>query len=134
MYAKAELFADHDAAAAILAATEPGRQKALGRTVQGFDETTWDAHKVAIVQRISLEKFRQNKGLRRKLFQTGSAVLVEASPLDLVWGIGLDAAKAKTIPPGEWPGRNLLGTVLTEVKTILVTEFPDEAATIMAES
>ncbi|HQY44723.1 MAG TPA: NADAR family protein [Paracoccaceae bacterium] len=134
MHAKAELFADQDAAAAILAATEPGRQKALGRTVRGFDEAIWDAHKVAIVQRISLEKFRQNKGLRRKLFQTGGAVLVEASPLDQVWGIGLDADKAKTTPPGEWPGRNLLGTILTEVKAALAAEFPDEAAMIMAES
>lgn len=130
MHAKALLFGDAETAAAILAATEPGRQKALGRQVRGFDDATWDAAKAAIVTRITLEKFRQNKGLRRKLFQAAPLPLVEASPLDTVWGIGLDAEHARRTPPAEWPGKNLLGRILTGARATLAAEYPDEFAQI----
>lgn len=130
MVLKAQLFKDVDTAALILQASEPGKQKALGRQVQGFSEAVWDNHKRDIVLRINRAKFGQNKGLRRKLFQTGSALLVEASPLDTIWGIGLDAATAEQTPPQEWPGQNLLGQILTQVRDELRALHPKEAATI----
>lgn len=130
MYAKALLFSDQKTAEKILLAAEPGAQKALGRQVQGFAEAVWDDNKVEIVRRINLCKFGQNKGLRRKLFQTGNSALVEASPLDLIWGIGLDAETAAATPSTEWPGRNLLGQVLTDVREALRADFPDEAEAV----
>lgn len=133
MHAKALLFGDAGVAEEILAAKEPGKQKALGREVKGFDETVWDAHKEAIVTRINLEKFRQNKGLRRKLFQTLPLPMVEASPLDIIWGIGLDADHARVTPPEDWPGQNLLGRILTRVRDQIATEYPEEAAQIARE-
>jgi ribA/ribD-fused uncharacterized protein len=98
MYLKAVLFEDHEIASEILATSDPGRQKALGRRVKGFTEAVWDEKKDEIVYRINLEKFRQNKGLRRKLFHTGERKLVEASPVDTIWGIGLDAPTAAETP------------------------------------
>lgn len=126
MYFKALLFDDHDIAAQILATDDPGRQKALGRRVRGFSEAQWDDNKDDIVYRINLEKFRQNKGLRRKLFHTGERALVEASPMDTIWGIGLEASVANETPPSEWPGQNRLGNILTRVRAELRAEFPDE--------
>ena len=131
MYFKAQLFADGETAARILEATEPGAQKALAREVRGFSEEVWAAERFDIVRRINDAKFRQNKGLRRKLFQTGNRRLVEASPLDTIWGMGLDAATARETPPEDWPGQNLLGKALTEVKEALAVEFPEEAEGVL---
>lgn len=130
MFFKARLFGDEETAVQILAALEPGKQKALGRQVRGFSEAVWAAERYAIVLRINYAKFSQNKGLRRKLFQTGDRLLVEASPLDGVWGVGLDAETAARTPPEDWPGQNLLGRALTEVKDQLRVEFADEAAKV----
>ncbi|TLP60339.1 NADAR family protein [Parasedimentitalea maritima] len=127
MYEKAVLFGDHDIAAQILSEGDPGRQKALGRRVRGFDETHWDKNKVRIVTEINRSKFGQNKGLRRKLFHTIPLQLVEASPVDTIWGIGLDAADAHQTPPELWPGQNLLGKILTQVRKELVETYPEEA-------
>lgn len=127
MHAKALLFDDPEIAAQILETADPGRQKALGRRVRGFDNTLWDEKKYGIVYRINLEKFRQNKGLRRKLFQTGERRLVEASPVDTIWGIGLEASVANATPEADWPGQNLLGQILTQVREDLRAMFPEEA-------
>ena len=133
MYFKAELFGDTGVAGEILAAEEPGAQKALGRKVRGFDEAVWERHKREIVYRVNLAKFSQNKGLRRKLFQTGARQLVEASPVDVIWGIGLDAETARVTDPSDWPGQNLLGRILTRVRDELKAVFPEEARQIGSE-
>jgi ribA/ribD-fused uncharacterized protein len=82
------------------------------------------------VYRVNLEKFRQNKGLRRKLFQTGDRKLVEASPVDTIWGIGLEASVAVETPEALWPGQNLLGEILTRVREELKADFPDEVVQV----
>ncbi|MFO1138198.1 MAG: NADAR family protein [Paracoccus sp. (in: a-proteobacteria)] len=128
MHGKALLFGDETTAREIMEADDPARQKALGRGVRGFDQPHWDREKIALVTRINLAKFGQNRGLRRKLFQTGGQQLVEASPHDLIWGIGLDAKTASQTPPDAWPGQNLLGKVLTEVRETLSWLHPEEAA------
>lgn len=128
MHGKALIFGDEITARKIMEAVAPGKQKALGREVAGFDQRRWDAEKVDLVTRINLAKFGQNKGLRRKLFQTGELPLVEASPLDTIWGIGLDADAARNISPDQWPGQNLLGKVLTAVRETLARQHPEEAA------
>lgn len=126
MVGKARLFEDHDTARQILPAEEPDKQKALGRRVRNVNEGTWDAHKVDIVTEVNMAKYDQNKGLRRKPFQTGTAQLVEASPLDTIGGIGLDATNAAATPLDEWPGQNLLGKILTEVRETLRARYPEE--------
>jgi ribA/ribD-fused uncharacterized protein len=126
MFLKAKLFGDDVIAQKILDARDPGKQKALGRQVAGFTEDLWDVHKIDIVTRINLAKFDQNKGLRRKLFQTGDRTLAEASPLDVIWGIGIDANTALTTDPSLWPGQNLLGQALTDVREKLRIKYPDE--------
>lgn len=126
MYYKARLFEDFEVAAKIAKAINPGKQKALGRQVRNFSEDVWQSNREGIVHRANHAKFSQNKGLRRKLFQTGDKTLVEASPTDCIWGIGLDAQKANRTPPDEWPGQNLLGIILTDIREQLRQEFPNE--------
>ncbi|MGR3648149.1 MAG: NADAR family protein [Shimia sp.] len=133
MYEKAMLFGDVEIAAQILAETDPGRQKALGRRVRNFDDAIWDTQKARIVTEITRAKYGQNKGLRRKLFQTIPLKLAEASPVDTIWGIGLDATNAAITPPDLWPGKNLPGQILTAVRDELADEYPEEARACAAE-
>ena len=126
MYLKAKLFNDEETATEIQATRDPGKQKALGRKVRGFDDAVWDRNKVDIVTRVNLAKFSQNKGLRRKLFQTGDKILAEASPLDTIWGIGLSAQDAANTDPAIWPGQNLLGQIITNVRASLALQHPNE--------
>ncbi|MBP6632922.1 MAG: NADAR family protein [Kofleriaceae bacterium] len=119
MYGKAVLFADAEAAARILAAGSPRQQKAIGRQVRGFDEARWRAARMDIVRTGSLAKFGQNPALRAALLETAPTTLVEASPFDRVWGIGLSADDPRADDPSRWRGQNLLGQILTEVRAAL---------------
>ncbi|MFI6814871.1 NADAR family protein [Nonomuraea sp. NPDC050328] len=118
---KAWLFGDHEAASEILAARHPGEAKAVGRTVRGFDEQTWNAHRFDIVVRGSLAKFGQHPDLRRFLLSSGNRVLVEASPVDRIWGIGLTADDEGAASPERWRGLNLLGFALMTVRERLAS-------------
>ncbi|WP_266160863.1 NADAR family protein [Dyella silvatica] len=116
---KAELFGDIAARDAILRAPDPGKAKALGRRVKGFDEALWAEHRFAMVVDANRHKFSQAGRLKRFLLNTGTAVLVEASPSDAVWGIGLAADDADAKDPSQWPGLNLLGFALMQVREAL---------------
>ncbi|AKH85831.1 hypothetical protein AA958_30505 [Streptomyces sp. CNQ-509] len=119
MAAKARLFGDEAAVARILATRHPGAAKAEGRKVRGFDEAVWEEHRFAAVVRGNLAKFGRHPGLGAYLLGTGSRILVEASPVDRVWGIGLAATDDRAQDPGAWRGLNLLGFALMEVRATL---------------
>ncbi|MET7748996.1 NADAR family protein [Micromonospora sp. NPDC005367] len=119
MWHKAQLFGDVGTAERILAATHPHRAKSLGRQVRGFDEARWEAARYGIVVAGSVAKFGQHPALRDFLLGTGDRVLVEASPMDRVWGIGLAADDPRAAEPGTWRGANLLGFALMDARDIL---------------
>ncbi|MCD0443249.1 NADAR family protein [Glycomyces sp. A-F 0318] len=112
MARKARLFGDADAAERILAAGHPAEVQRLGRLVRGFDHATWEAERFDIVVRGNELKFGQHRDLRDYLLATGGRVLVEASPRDRVWGIGLAADDPRAASPRTWRGLNLLGFAL----------------------
>ncbi|MEW9550731.1 NADAR family protein [Nonomuraea sp. NPDC050783] len=116
---KAWLFGDDETAAKVLAAAHPAEAKELGRTVRGFDEETWRAHRFAIVARGNAAKFGQRAELGAYLLGTAGRVLVEASPRDRVWGIGLAAADERAASPSTWQGLNLLGFALMAARATL---------------
>ena len=119
MAAKARLFGDEEVRAKILAASTPREAKSLGHKVRGFNEQLWAEKRFEIVVEASAEKFGQNADLGAFLEQTGKAVLVEASPVDRVWGIGLAADHPFAMQPGEWRGLNLLGFALMQARATL---------------
>jgi ribA/ribD-fused uncharacterized protein len=116
MAEKARLFSDDEALRRVLAAGNPGAAKAAGRTVRGFDEQAWTAARWRIVVRGNQAKFAQNPDLRAFLESTGDRVLVEASPVDRIWGIGLAEGDPAAENPERWRGLNLLGFALMEVR------------------
>ncbi len=116
---KAELFGQPELAQQILASKDPGKAKALGRKVKHFDEQTWVAHRWDIVVAANVQKFSQHPRLQHYLLGTGSRVLVEASPVDAIWGIGLDARSPDAARPSAWNGLNLLGFALMEARAAL---------------
>jgi ribA/ribD-fused uncharacterized protein len=119
MWSKAMLFGDTEAAEKILAAPDPGRAKALGRQVGSFDEQVWARERFGIVVAGSTAKFSQHDDLKNYLRGTGQRVLVEASPLDRIWGIGLAADDPGAADPRQWRGLNLLGFALMQARATL---------------
>jgi ribA/ribD-fused uncharacterized protein len=119
MAQKALLFGDDNSLQKIIAAKTPGEAKALGRTVEGFNDDEWNLHRYEIVKQGNLYKFKQHKALVDYLLKTGNKVIVEASPVDPVWGIGLSQDSAHANNPHSWRGLNLLGFALMEVRDIL---------------
>jgi len=122
MAGKARLFGDKEVECKIMSTSEGRKLKKLGRQVKGFDEATWIKHRYDIVLKGNMAKFSQNEALKEMLLESGSSILVEASPFDQIWGIGLDEQQAKATPPNQWPGMNLLGKVLMEVRETLRKE------------
>ena len=116
MAAKALLFGDAETADRIRQAPHPKAAKDLGRRVRGFDEQLWAQRRFDLVVTGNLAKFGQHPELRDFLLATGSRVLVEASPLDRIWGIGLAADHEHATSPGHWRGLNLLGFALMAVR------------------
>jgi ribA/ribD-fused uncharacterized protein len=120
MAGKARLFDDAEAVAAVLTATSPGAAKAVGRRVRGFDERRWRQARYDIVVAGNLAKFSQHPELAHFLRRTGAKVLVEASPYDRIWGIGLAPSHEDVPRPTRWRGLNLLGFALMDVRDRLV--------------
>lgn len=119
MAEKARLFADEHTRRQILATDSPRDHKALGRQVRGFVSDVWDRERLAIVVRGNLAKFSQNPEMRAALLATGDKLLVEASPLDKIWGVGLRADDPKIHDRDKWRGKNLLGEALMRVRAEL---------------
>ena len=122
MYAKAVLFDDSATAEKILSARSPKQQKALGRKVCKFDEKRWKKQRESIVYRGNHAKFTQNEHLFEALMATGTTELVEASPVDRIWGVGMAADNPLIHDRGHWQGLNLLGKVLTRLRDDLRAE------------
>lgn len=120
MASKARLFGDLDATLSVLAARTPAEAKGIGRLVDGFDEQIWEQRRFDLVVEGNVAKFGQNLALRDFLLATKDRVLVEASPRDRIWGIGLSSADEGATNPEHWRGLNLLGFALMEARSRLV--------------
>jgi hypothetical protein len=119
MAEKARLFGDTENQQQILKSDSPRDQKKLGKQVAGFNKDRWVAERCKIVFRGNLAKFTQNEELKSRLLETGNRRMVEASPIDKIWGIGFAADNPLAYDPENWPGLNLLGAVLEDVRAHL---------------
>jgi hypothetical protein len=122
MAGKARVFNDDERLAMILEAKNPWDQKMHGRMVEGFNDAEWNKHRIKIVIDANIAKFGQNEQLKKYMFDTGDKELVEASPVDKIWGIGLDEHDPKRFDRKNWKGKNLLGICLMDVRK----KFMDE--------
>ena len=122
MAQKALLFGDKEIYSRIMKAASPADFKKLGQQVHGFDEEKWKEARCGIVIKGNYAKFSQNEALKSFLLGTGEKILVEASPYDKIWGIGIPADDKKSENPNFWKGLNLLGFCLMEVRDMLREE------------
>lgn len=120
MYQKAMLFEDQEIAKQILATSNVGEIKALGRSVRNYDDYFWNGMRQVIVYQGLFEKFRQNSELKSKLLATGQDVLAECAVQDKIWGIGLSMKDERRFDMKAWQGKNLLGFSLMLVRKNLV--------------
>ncbi|MCE9580709.1 MAG: NADAR family protein [Deltaproteobacteria bacterium] len=120
MHGKALLFGDAEVAAEILAAGHPRVHKALGRKVRNFDNNVWLAEREGIVLAGNRAKFTQDAALEEALLATRGTTLVEASPFDKIWGVGLAASNPRIQVRAHWRGKNLLGVILTKLREELL--------------
>lgn len=116
---KARLFGDAEAAERAVEAKTPAEAKKVGRLVRDFDGDVWERERFGLVVAGSVHKFGQDAELGGFLLGTGDRVLVEASPVDRIWGIGLAADDPRAEDPATWRGLNLLGFALMEARAAL---------------
>jgi ribA/ribD-fused uncharacterized protein len=120
MAEKARLFKDEKTLASILSSSDPRQVKALGQRVTPFDDQRWNKNKYAIVVFGNYLKFSQDSALAAYLDKTRGKILVETSPTDKIWGIGMAQEDKDVYTVSKWKGQNLLGFALMEVRDILV--------------
>ncbi|KXH83388.1 NADAR family protein [Chryseobacterium kwangjuense] len=116
MAGKAGLFNDEEILEKVLKSETPDQAKSLGRKVKNFEAKLWDERKYEIVKKANLLKFSKNPRLEAFLLSTNAKILVEASPYDKIWGIGMLESDPRAQDPLLWDGENLLGFALMEVR------------------
>jgi ribA/ribD-fused uncharacterized protein len=122
MAKKALLFGDRETHRKIMDSKLPKEQKALGRLVKGFDTDKWNEVCREHVYEGNLAKFRQNPKMYQELLATGTKELVEASPFDTIWGIGLSESDKNILERSKWKGTNWLGEALMRVRETLLNK------------
>ena len=119
MAEKARLFNDVDIAEKILTVRTPGEAKKLGRKVLNFNDKLWKQKRFELVVKGNIAKFSYHHDLKKFLLNTGNRVLVEASPVDKIWGIGMAQDNPEIEMPEKWQGLNLLGFALMKTREAL---------------
>lgn len=119
MYWKALFFMDHRVAGLLEKEADPALSKKLGREIVGYDDKLWSCVRLGYMVLSNWFKFSQNPDLAKELLDTGDRVLVEASPYDTVWGVGLGEDDPLILDKVNWRGTNLLGVALMRVRTML---------------
>lgn len=122
MAKKALVFGDYKALEKIMSTDEPHAQKAYGRQVKGFDSDTWNKVCRKIVFDANYAKFTQNPEMLNELMNSGDREIVEASPEDKIWGIGLHETNPDVLDKNKWQGTNWLGIAIMEVRDKLKSE------------
>jgi ribA/ribD-fused uncharacterized protein len=121
MYHKAKVFGQEDIMKQCLDKITPRKVKALGRSIPNFSDSVWNKHKIDIVTQANILKFGQNPYLLAQMEEHKDLILVEASPEDPIWGIGLHFDNEDVLDESKWKGQNLLGVCLMEARKQLLS-------------
>lgn len=117
MAMKAKHFGDEKRYQAIMYSNDPRNQKALGRAVENFDMNKWNEISRLVVYRANLAKFTQDEIAHDWLMDTDNILIVEASPTDKIWGIGLHQTNPDAWDTEKWQGTNWLGEAIMQVRS-----------------
>jgi len=117
------LFGDMEALTKIMEPIhQPAVQKAIGRQVENFGPIRWNEICKDVVYKANYAKFTQNPDMKKVLIESEETTLVEASPHDTIWGIGLGEDDPRAADRSQWRGKNWLGEVLMKVREDLLKE------------
>lgn len=83
--------------------------------------SAWKGQRQIVAYKGLLAKFAQNDKLSTALLDTGSSTLVACLPEDPVWGNGLSVSDSRVNDIEAWPGKNLLGYTLMQVRSALLS-------------
>ena len=119
MACKAKLFQDEEIYEKIMVSRNAAKQKQLGREVRNFELRIWNQHAKDIVTVANYAKFTQNHEIKKLLLDTGDRTIVEASPTDQVWGIGLHETHPDAEDPSKWNGANWLGECIMNARRLI---------------
>lgn len=120
---KAHFFKDEEALKIIMGTDDPSVQKQAGKLVKNYDDVAWSKVRYLAMELSVLGKFSQNVNLKKILLQTKNKILVEASPTDRIWGIGMGAGHPDILDESRWQGQNLLGKALMAVREKLLDDL-----------
>jgi ribA/ribD-fused uncharacterized protein len=115
MWRKAIFFKDFEIALKILNTTNPQEAKSLGRKVKYYDDIKWNQIREQIMYEVNIDKYKDEK-LQGILLSTKNLIIVESSPVDKIWGVGLSKEDPRILDEKNWNGLNLLGKVLMRVR------------------
>lgn len=124
MAKKALMFNDIEAYRNIMMEVGPAEQKAMGKQVTAFHKPTWEKYCRKIVYDANLAKFLQNPKMGKELLETGDREIVEASPEDTIWGIGMHERDSDILDKSKWRGKNWLGEAIMEARLTLIQHTP----------
>ena len=119
MWRKAMCFKDKETADKILLTTDSQQAKRLGRLIKNYNEEIWGTARFWFMVYVNIQKFKQNPNLKKLLIDTENRILVEASPYDKIWGVGLEEENPLILDEKNWLGTNLLGKALMEVRNMI---------------
>jgi ribA/ribD-fused uncharacterized protein len=86
-----------------------------------WDESAWIAIRSSLMMIALRLKFQSSSTLMTHLLDTAELELVEASPWDKIWGVGLAARDPRILDKATWKGENLLGKCLMRVRAEIRT-------------
>lgn len=121
MYHKTLTF-DPSKANLIFETNNPKKVKAIGRSLTNFDKDVWDKVCMDIVIKGNYLKFTQNKDLLNQMLVDAPKTLVEASPVDKIWGVGLSEDDPLILNESNWRGENNLGKCLMLARARIIKE------------
>ena len=116
MFFKAKMFKDEAAVDLIMRSDSPKEQKAIGRLVKNFNADKWGNECLDIVTAIEIAKFSSDPVLTKILLETDDKEIVEASPYDIIWGVGLAEDDPRILFKKSWKGKNYLGICLMNAR------------------
>jgi ribA/ribD-fused uncharacterized protein len=120
MWHKANTFKDEEAKEKILKVKDPREHRAIGRSIKNYDDKVWGEVRYDIVAATNYAKFSQKTEWKELLIYTDGYELVEASPYDRIWGVGLGEDNPEILDKKNWQGENLLGKAIMQARDEII--------------
>jgi ribA/ribD-fused uncharacterized protein len=116
-FLKADLFINRDIKEQIMATDDSSEIYTLSKSVRNYDKNTWlNMYFGNYFISANTEKFSQNEHLKVALLATAGKTIVLTDASERMWGAGCSVDDSRLQDRDLWPGKNLLGELLTNLR------------------